>query len=41
MIVSDHSSIDYRQVVRHARLVMDTRNATAAVHEGRHKIVKL
>lgn len=41
MIVSDHSSIDYRQVVRHARLVMDTRNATGAVHEGRHKIVKL
>ncbi len=41
LIVSDHTHIDYRQVVRHARLVMDTRNATRAVDEGRHKIVKL
>ncbi len=27
MIVTDHSSIDYRVVKRHARLVVDTRNA--------------
>ena len=41
LIVADHSCIDYRQVVRHAHLVVDTRNATRAVDEGRHKIVKL
>lgn len=41
MIVADHSSIDYRRVVRHARLVMDTRNATRAVADGRAKIVRL
>jgi len=41
LIVSDHTCVDYRQVVRHARLVVDTRNATRVVEEGRHKIVKL
>lgn len=41
LIVSDHSRIDYRHVVRNAKLVVDTRNATAAVDEYRHKIVKL
>jgi UDP-N-acetyl-D-glucosamine dehydrogenase len=41
LIVADHSRIDYRYVVRHAKLVVDTRNATAAVDEHRHKIVKL
>jgi UDP-N-acetyl-D-glucosamine dehydrogenase len=41
LIVADHSSIDYEVVVRHARLVMDTRNATRAVREGREKIVRL
>jgi UDP-N-acetyl-D-glucosamine dehydrogenase len=41
LIVADHSSVDYREVVRHARLVVDTRNATRHVEEGREKIVKL
>jgi len=41
LIVADHSSIDYHHVVKHARLVMDTRNATRHVEEGRSKIVKL
>ena len=27
VIVTDHSNIDYRQVVRHSRLVLDTKNA--------------
>jgi UDP-N-acetyl-D-glucosamine dehydrogenase len=31
VIVTDHSAVDYAQVVRHARLVVDTRNATARV----------
>jgi UDP-N-acetyl-D-glucosamine dehydrogenase len=35
LIVTDHASVDYARVVRHARLVLDTRNATRAVR-GRH-----
>ncbi|MHB8734319.1 MAG: nucleotide sugar dehydrogenase, partial [Terriglobales bacterium] len=31
IIVTDHSNIDYAAVVRHARLVVDTRNATRGV----------
>lgn len=41
LIVADHSSFDYRWIVRHAKLVVDTRNATRDVVEGRNKIVKL
>jgi UDP-N-acetyl-D-glucosamine dehydrogenase len=40
VIVTDHSCFDYEFVVRHARLVIDTRNATAAIQEGREKIVR-
>jgi UDP-N-acetyl-D-glucosamine dehydrogenase len=40
LVVADHSSIDYESVVRHASLVVDTRNATRAVREGREKIVR-
>ena len=40
LIVTDHDGVDYDRVVRHARLIVDTRNATAAVAEGRDKIVK-
>jgi UDP-N-acetyl-D-glucosamine dehydrogenase len=29
LVVTDHSAVDYAEVVRHARLVVDTRNATA------------
>jgi UDP-N-acetyl-D-glucosamine dehydrogenase len=39
LIVTDHSSYDYDGIVRHARLVVDTRNATRKVKEGREKIV--
>jgi UDP-N-acetyl-D-glucosamine dehydrogenase len=31
LIVTAHSSIDYREVVRHAQLVVDFRNATAGI----------
>ena len=40
LISTDHSSIDYDELVRHAQLVMDTRNATGNVKHGRDKIYK-
>ncbi|RME41670.1 MAG: nucleotide sugar dehydrogenase [Planctomycetota bacterium] len=40
LIATDHSAYDYEWIVRHARLVVDTRNATAGVKTGRRKIVK-
>jgi len=39
LILTDHDAVDYEAVVRHARLVVDTRNATRAVRTGRNKIV--
>jgi UDP-N-acetyl-D-glucosamine dehydrogenase len=39
IIATDHSSYDYAFIVRHARLVLDTRNATRQVAEFREKIV--
>jgi UDP-N-acetyl-D-glucosamine dehydrogenase len=41
VIVTGHSAIDYAWVVEHARLVVDTCNATARVPSGRDKIVRL
>ena len=40
LIVTDHSSVDYAQVVNHARLVVDTRNATAGISCPAGRIVK-
>ena len=40
LIVTDHSAYDYEFIVRHAPLVVDTRNAAKNVHEGREKICK-
>ncbi len=40
LIVTDHSAYDYDFIVRHAPLVVDTRNATSHVCEGREKICK-
>ena len=40
MIVTDHSSLDYPMIRRHAKLVVDTRNATKNVTAGREKIRK-
>jgi UDP-N-acetyl-D-glucosamine dehydrogenase len=40
VVSTDHSSYDYDWIVEHARLVVDTRNATAGVRKGRGKIVK-
>jgi UDP-N-acetyl-D-glucosamine dehydrogenase len=42
VIVTDHSAFDAGEIVSHAKLVVDTRNATrgVSVDEGRGKIVK-
>ncbi len=40
LIATDHSAYDYEFIVRHARLVVDTRNATKNVAHGREKIRK-
>ena len=34
LIATDHSAYDYDFIVRHARLVVDTRNATKDVKRG-------
>jgi UDP-N-acetyl-D-glucosamine dehydrogenase len=40
LIATDHSSFDYGMIVKHAPLVVDTRNATVDIDEGREKVVK-
>jgi len=40
LISTNHSTYDYKWIVRHSKLVVDTRNATAGVKGGRRKIVK-
>ena len=40
-ILADHSAYDYDFIVRNAKMVMDTRNATKHVKKNREKIVKL
>lgn len=40
LICTDHSSLDYGFVVEHSQLIVDTRNATKEVADGRKKIWK-
>ena len=40
LIATDHSDYDYDFIVQHAPLVVDTRNATKGVTQGREKIRK-
>jgi UDP-N-acetyl-D-glucosamine dehydrogenase len=40
LIATDHSGYDYRAIARHAKLIVDTRNACAGVRADRSKIVK-
>jgi UDP-N-acetyl-D-glucosamine dehydrogenase len=40
LITTDHSKIDYQWVVDHSSLVVDTRNATKTVRNGRDRIVR-
>ncbi len=37
---TDHSDYDYDWIVKHSKLVVDTRNATALVRRGARRIVK-
>ena len=41
VIVTDHSGVDYQMVADHARLVVDTRNATSKLKQSRARIVPL
>ena len=41
VIVTDHSGVDYQLVADHARLVVDTRNATSKLKPSRARIVAL
>ncbi|HEY8074336.1 MAG TPA: nucleotide sugar dehydrogenase [Labilithrix sp.] len=41
LIATDHSCVDYERVVREAQVVLDCRNATKGVVEGKEKVVKL
>lgn len=40
LIATDHSAFDYAHIVKHSQLVVDTRNATRGVTEGREKIYR-
>ncbi len=40
LIATDHSAYDYDLIVQHAKMVLDTRNATRNVRDGRNKIFK-
>jgi UDP-N-acetyl-D-glucosamine dehydrogenase len=39
LIATDHTSYDYTAIVKHAKLVADSRNATRNVKQGKEKIV--
>ena len=39
IIVTDHSDYDYAQIVKHSKLVIDTRNATKGIKTAEDKIV--
>jgi UDP-N-acetyl-D-glucosamine dehydrogenase len=40
LISTDHSDYDYEWIVRNAKLVVDTRNATSKIKQGRNRIVQ-
>jgi UDP-N-acetyl-D-glucosamine dehydrogenase len=40
LVLTDHSKVDYTEVVRAAKLVIDTRNVTKKLARGNEKIVK-
>jgi UDP-N-acetyl-D-glucosamine dehydrogenase len=41
VVHTDHAGFDYEWIVRHAGLILDTRNATRDVKAGREKVVRL
>ena len=40
LIATDHSVYDYPWIVKHSRLIVDTRNATGKARTGRSKIIR-
>ena len=40
LIATNHSDYDYKWLVKNAKLIVDSRNATANVRSGKNKIVK-
>jgi UDP-N-acetyl-D-glucosamine dehydrogenase len=40
LIATDHSAYDYDFIVKHSRMVLDTRNATKNVTANRERIFK-
>jgi UDP-N-acetyl-D-glucosamine dehydrogenase len=40
LIATDHTTVNYQWVVDHARIVVDTRNATRTVTNGREKVYR-
>ena len=40
LIATDHSAYDYSFIVKHSKLIVDTRNATKNVMDGRERILK-
>ena len=41
LVITDHSCIDWAEVVRHSQIVVDTRNATRQVTDNREKVMLL
>jgi UDP-N-acetyl-D-glucosamine dehydrogenase len=41
VIITDHTAVDYQRVVKLARVIVDTRNATAKLKKGKGRIVSL
>ena len=39
LIITDHTSIDYKLIVQHSKFVVDSRNATKYVENNREKII--
>lgn len=41
VILTDHGAIDYDWLVKHAQIIVDTRNATRDVQKGQERIIKI
>jgi UDP-N-acetyl-D-glucosamine dehydrogenase len=41
VLLTDHPAYDFKEILKWARLLIDTRNATKGLHEFSHKIIKL
>jgi UDP-N-acetyl-D-glucosamine dehydrogenase len=40
LVLTDHSSLDYAEIVRQSNLVIDTRNVTKKVSRNNEKVLK-